>query len=258
MFQILILQLPIVYSLTIALGVFIVIIGLMFFLEGLMLGLMPLGELLGTKLPVKSSLAVILIFAFILGVGATFAEPAIAVLKAAGSGVDPGKAPLLYSLLNEFSGQLVMAVGIGVGIAVLLGVLRFMRGWSLKVLIIPVVIVLTVITLFAHANPLLNPIIGLAWDCGAVTTGPVTVPLVIALGIGVSLIVNTGNSSSSAFGIVTLASLFPVLSVMILGVFHYAADDYYGAKNAKRAEITIAPVTANRNDTLIKNSALFT
>ena len=84
LFQILILQLPIVYSLTIALGVFIVIVGLMFFLEGLMLGLMPLGELLGTKLPVKSSLPVILVFAFILGVGATFAEPAIAVLKNCG------------------------------------------------------------------------------------------------------------------------------------------------------------------------------
>src|SRR3954470_1269265 len=87
LFQVLVLQLPIVYSLTIALGVFIVIVGLMFFLEGLMLGLMPLGELLGTKLPVKSSLAVILIFAFILGVGATYAEPAIAVLKSAGAGV---------------------------------------------------------------------------------------------------------------------------------------------------------------------------
>jgi hypothetical protein len=258
LFQILILQLPIVYSLTIALGVLIVIIGLMFFLEGLMLGLMPLGELLGTKLPIKSSLTVILIFAFILGVGATFAEPAIAVLKAAGSGVDPGKAPLLYSLLNEFSGQLVMAVGAGVGVAVLLGVLRFMRGWSLKVLIIPVVIVLTIITLFAHANEVLNPIIGLAWDCGAVTTGPVTVPLVIALGIGVSLIVNTGSSSSSAFGIVTLASLFPVLAVMILGVFHYAADDYYGAKNANPAPASITQVTANRNDSVINNSELFT
>jgi hypothetical protein len=258
LFQILILRLPIVYSLTIALGVLIVIIGLMFFLEGLMLGLMPLGELLGTKLPVKSSLPVILIFAFILGVGATFAEPAIAVLKAAGSGVDPAKAPLLFSLLNEYSGQLVMAVGAGVGIAVLLGVLRFIKGWSLKVLIIPVVIVLTVITLLAHANPILNPIIGLAWDCGAVTTGPVTVPLVIALGIGVSLIVNTGNSSSSAFGIVTLASLFPVLAVMLLGMFHYAADDYYGAKNAKTQGIVIGHEIRNTKDTVNKGSAKFT
>ena len=258
LFQVLVLQLPIVYSLTIALGVFIVIVGLMLFLEGLMLGLMPLGELLGTRLPVKSSLPVILVFAFILGVGATFAEPAIAVLKTAGSGVDPSKAPLLYSLLHELSGQLVMAVGAGVGIAVLLGVLRFLRGWSLKTIIIPVVIILCVITLFAHGNEILNPIIGLAWDCGAVTTGPVTVPLVIALGVGVSRIVNTGNSSSSAFGIVTLASLFPVLAVMLLGVFHYSADDYYGAKNAKVTEIAITQAAANTNEKLTTKSEIFT
>ena len=258
LFQVLILQLPIVYSLTISLGVFIVIVGLMLFLEGLMLGLMPLGELLGTKLPVKSSLPVILAFAFILGVGATFAEPAIAVLKMAGSGVDPDKAPLLYSLLHEHSGQLVMAVGAGVGIAVLLGVMRFLRGWSLKVIIIPVVIILCAVTLFAHFNDLLNPIIGLAWDCGAVTTGPVTVPLVIALGVGVSRIVNTGNSSSSAFGIVTLASLFPVLAVMLLGFFHYSADDYYGAKNSKISAGAITQVAASTNDKLIRKSEIFT
>lgn len=258
LFQILILQLPIVYSLTIAAGVFIVIIGLMLFLEGLMLGLMPLGEILGTKLPVKSSLPVILFFSFILGIGATFAEPAIAVLKAAGSGVDPNKAPLLYSLLHEFSGQLVLAVGVGVGIAVLLGVLRFLYGWSLKVFIIPLVIVLILVTLFAHVNEILNPIIGLAWDCGGVTTGPVTVPLVIALGIGVGRIVNTDNSSSSMFGIVTIASLFPVISVMILGIVHFYADDYYGAENSKVPKIIATQQNDNARDSLISKSEIFT
>lgn len=258
LFQILILQLPIVYSLTIAAGVFIVIIGLMFFLEGLMLGLMPLGEILGTKLPVKSTLPVILLFSFILGIGATFAEPAIAVLKAAGSDVDPNKAPLLYSLLHEFSGQLVLAVGVGVGIAVLLGVLRFMYGWSLKVFIIPLVIVLILVTLFAHVNEILNPIIGLAWDCGAVTTGPVTVPLVIALGIGVGRIVNTDNSSGSVFGVVTLASLFPVISVLMLGIIHFYAADYYGAENSKVPKIVTTQENDNVRDSLISKSEIFT
>jgi hypothetical protein len=231
LFQIVLLQLPIVYSLMIGFGVLIVILGLMFFMEGLVLGLMPFGEILGAKLPVKSSLPVILIFSFLLGVGATFAEPAIAVLKAAGSGVQPSKAPLLYSLLNEFSGQLVLSVGAGVGIAVLLGVLRFMYGWSLKAFIIPSIIILSGITLWAHYNDILNPIIGLAWDCGGVTTGPVTVPLVLALGIGVCRVVNTGDSSSAGFGIVTLASILPVLAVLTLGSCHYFAKDYYGAEN---------------------------
>ncbi len=232
LFQIVLLQLPIVYSLMIGLGVLVVILGLMFFMEGLTLGLMPFGEVIGVKLPLKSKLPVILIFAFLLGVGATFAEPAIAVLKAAGSGVKPEAAPLLYSLLNEFSGQLVLSVGVGVGIAVLLGVMRFLKGWSLKAFIIPSIVILSAITLYAHFNTTLNPIIGLAWDCGGVTTGPVTVPLVIALGIGVCRVVNTGDSSSAGFGIVTLASILPVLAVLSLGIFHYAADDYYGAKNS--------------------------
>jgi len=241
LFQIVILQLPIVYSLMICVGVAVVIIGLMFFMEGLLLGLMPFGEILGAKLPLKSSLGVILVFAFLLGIGATFAEPAIAVLKAAGSGVKPDAAPLLYSLLNEFSGQLVMVVGIGVGIAVMLGVLRFMRAWSLKPFIIVSIIVLGAFTTWAHFNELLNPIIGLAWDCGGVTTGPVTVPLVLALGIGVCRVVNTGDSSSAGFGIVTLASILPVFAVLSLGTYHYVAEDFYGAKNSKVEKVASAP-----------------
>jgi hypothetical protein len=232
-FQIVVLGLPIVYSLMISTGILIVIIGLMFFMEGLMLGLMPFGEIIGAKLPRKSKLPVILGFSFLLGVGATFAEPAIAVLKAAGAGVIPSKAPLLYSLLNEFSDQLVYCVGAGVGVAVLLGVLRFLYGWSLKIFIIPLVLILSAFTIFAHMNEVLYPIIGLAWDCGAVTTGPVTVPLVLALGIGVCRVVSSGDSSSAGFGVVTLASLFPIIAVLCLGTYHYHADDYYGAPNSQ-------------------------
>lgn len=230
-FQIVVLQLPIVYSLMIAFGVTTVILGLMFFMEGLMLGLMPFGEVIGSKLPRKSKLPVILGFAFLLGLGATFAEPAIAVLKLAGAGVEPNQAPLLYSLLNDFSNQLVFCVGAGVGLAVMLGVLRFLYGWSLKVFIIPLVLLLSSLTIWAHMNETLFPIIGLAWDCGAVTTGPVTVPLVLALGIGVCRIVSSGDSGGSGFGIVTLASLFPIIAVLLLGTYHYHAEDYYGADN---------------------------
>lgn len=230
-FQIVVLRLPIVYSAMIAVGIGVVIIGLMFFMEGLMLGLMPFAEIIGASLPKKSKLPVILGFAFILGVMATFAEPAIEVLKGAGKNVKPDIAPLLYSLLNDFTFQLVASVGVGVGIAVLLGVLRFLYGWSLKVFIVPLVLILATVTIFAHLNDVLSPIIGLAWDCGAVTTGPVTVPLVLALGIGVCRVVSSGDSSSAGFGVVTLASLFPIIAVLSLGIYHYNADDYYGGSN---------------------------
>lgn len=228
LFQVLVLGMPIVYAAMIGAGIAIVAVGLMFFMEGLRLGLMPLGETIGAVLPRNSTLPLILVFAFLLGIGATFAEPAIAVLRQAGSGVRPGDAPLLYSLLNDFSGQLVTAVGVGVGLAVALGILRFFFGWSLKRLIVPGVLTLVAVTLYAHNDPVLQPILGLAWDCGAVTTGPVTVPLVLALGIGVCRIVGEGDTGHAGFGIVTLASLAPILAVLLLGLYHYAADDYVG------------------------------
>ena len=232
-FQVLVLGLPIVYTAMITIGIFIVIVGLMFFMEGLRLGLMPLGETIGAILPRNTPLWGVLLFALILGIGATFAEPAIAVLRSAGAGVRADQAPLLFSLLNDFTGELVAVVGLGVGLAVLLGVLRFYRNWSLKRLILPMVLLLVALTLFANANPQLAAILGLAWDCGAVTTGPVTVPLVLALGIGVCRILGDGDTSNAGFGIVTLASLFPILAVLLLGFYHYFAADYVGAEHYK-------------------------
>lgn len=230
-FQLLILQLPIVFAGMIAVGILIVAFGLMFFMEGLRLGLMPLGESIGAILPRSGNILLILTFSFLLGIGATFAEPAIAVLKAAGSGVAAKEAPLLYSLLNDFSSQLVASVGVGVGFAVLLGVLRFFYGWSLKTIVIPVVSFLLIISLMFNGNDILKDVLDLAWDCGAVTTGPVTVPLVLALGIGVCRVVGTGSSRSAGFGIVTLASLFPIMSVLLLASYHFVAQDFYGAEN---------------------------
>ena len=232
-FQILVLKLPIQFAGMIAAGILVVAVGLMFFMEGLRLGLMPLGEVIGSVLPRKSGVPLILLFAFMLGVGATFAEPAIAVLKAAGSTLEPTRSPLLYSMLNEFSGQLVAAVGIGVGVAVALGVLRFFFAWPLKNLAIPATSILLLLSALYAQVPELNDVLGLAWDSGAVTTGPVTVPLVLALGIGVCRVVSIGSGSSghSGFGIVTLASLFPILAVLLLSGYHYHRGDFYGGEN---------------------------
>ena len=237
-FQILVLGLPIVYSLMIAVGILIVIVGLAFFMEGLRLGLMPLGEILGSTLPRKKiagipCLPASLAFGFVLGAFATFAEPAIGVLRAAGSGVDPTAAPLLWTILNTGAGLLVNCVGVGVGVAVLLGVLRFYKGWSLKPFIYCGVIILSALTLYMQfSDDRLQHVLGLAWDCGAVTTGPVTVPLVLALGIGVCRIVSTGGSSNTGFGVVTLASLFPILAVICYALYLFNTDNYYFASNS--------------------------
>lgn len=200
-------------------GLFAVMIGLMLFMEGLKLGLMPFGETIGNTLPKKASLWVVLAIAFLLGIGVTFAEPAIGALQIAGGTVDPIKAPYLYSLLTTYSGALVLVVGLGVGLAAVLGTMRFIYGWSLKPMIYLSLGPTIILSILAHMHPEVSKIVGLAWDCGGVTTGPVTVPLVLALGIGVASAVGKGNSSLSGFGIVTLASVFPILGVLILGFF---------------------------------------
>ncbi len=219
LFQLIILRQEIRDSWVIAAGLFSVIIGLMLFMEGLKVGLMPFGTLIGKILPSKSRLPVVLAIAFLLGIGVTFAEPAIGALKAAGSIVDPNTAPYLYALLNEWADVLVLMVGMGVGLAAILGTLRFIYGWSLKPLIYLTMLPTIGLTVYIMGDHELSKMIGLAWDCGAVTTGPVTVPLVLSLGIGIASAAGKGHDSLSGFGIVTLASLFPIIAVNLLAIY---------------------------------------
>jgi len=218
LFQTLVLGIPVAQAGVIAAGLSLVVAGLAFFMEGLVLGIMPLGETIGVRLPQKAKLPVILIFSFILGMGATFAEPAVGILKAAGYSVKAWDAPLLFLLLNRCSQQLVYAVGVGVGLAVVVGMLRFMYSWSLKTLLYIIMPVALGFSLWAAFEPNMIFLTGVAWDCGGVTTGPVTVPLVLALGIGICRVVGSASSGASGFGVVTLASALPILTVMSLGL----------------------------------------
>jgi hypothetical protein len=219
LFQIIVMKQNIPDGLSIGLGLLGVVAGLMFFMEGLKVGLMPFGEAIGYYLPIKAKKAVILSIAFILGIGATFAEPAIGVLKEAGKIVDPLKAPLLFAMLNQYSGYTVFAVSIGVGFATLLGIMMFIYGWSLKKLIYFTLAPTLMLTAYAFTDERLSQVIGLAWDCGAVTTGPVTVPLVLSLGIGVAGVIKHKHTNNiPGFGLVTLASMYPIMSVLTLAV----------------------------------------
>ncbi len=219
LFQLFILRHTVSDAMVITMGLGAVIVGLMLFMEGLKVGLMPFGESLGVSLPAKAGLGVVLIIAFILGIGVTFAEPAIGALQTAGSLVDVERAPYLYLLLNQWAGTLVLSVGVGVGLAAALGTVRFIYGWSLKPLIYLTIAPIVMVTLYMAADDELAKVLGLAFDCGAVTTGPVTVPLVLSLGIGIANAAGRGSDSLSGFGIVTLASLFPIIAVMILALF---------------------------------------
>jgi hypothetical protein len=216
LFQLLLLRQGVQRSWLVTAGLLGVMVGLMLFMEGLKLGLMPLGETIGNTLPARSPLPVVLIVCFLLGIGVTLAEPAIGALQEAGKIVKPENAPVLAMFLTSKAGLLKAAVGIGVGLAAVLGTLRFVYGWSLKPIIYASTLPTLALTAYALTDPAMKQMIGVAWDCGAVTTGPVTVPLVLALGIGVASAVGKGESKLQGFGIVTLASLFPIVGVLLL------------------------------------------
>lgn len=201
----------------IAFGIGLVVFGLTFFLEGLLLGLMPLGERVGIRLPQSGGLTTIVFFGLLLGLGSTLAEPAIAALRVMGSGVNAWEAPLLFHILQNEPMKLVMAIGLGVGVSVAAGMIRLYFDTSIKPLIYLIIPVLLAISVIYSLDHKLAALLGLAWDAGAVTTGPVTVPLVVALGIGVSRAISKHKNPSSGFGIIMLASAFPILGVLVLG-----------------------------------------
>lgn len=255
LFQLVVLRESIEQAFQIGWGVFCVIIGLMFFMEGLRLGLMPFSERIGAGLPQSATLPVVLGFAFLVGIGATLAEPSIGVLKQAGVWVSPERAPLLYYLLNKQSMLLVAFVGIGVGIAALLGILRIIKDWRLAPLITPAVLCALGLTVIASLHKTTAPIVGLAWDSGAVTTGPVTVPLVLSLGIGLATVIGRADTGKAGFGIVTLASLFPIITVLLLGLslFHFGAADFSAIGAAAEATGAESPVSVSIGSVLLSS-----
>jgi len=206
---------PIKNALSIAVCVGAAILGLSFFLEGLFLGIMPLGEQCGTRLPSKVGAAGVTVFSIIVGITATLAEPAVAVLQQQGSVIPAWNAPLLYLLLNRGTTWLVTAIAVGVGLSVVLGVYRFMFGWAFKPPVFIIIPVIVAVSCIFDENPILRPLVNLAWDAGGAATGAVTVPIILALGLGVVKI-GGKNTNASGLGLVTLASALPVASVLFL------------------------------------------
>jgi len=200
-------------------GISVVIFGLTFFLEEIRIGLVPVGETIGDTLPRSCSLATVLVFAFVLGNLAAFGEPVIGSLQMAGAGIDPKKAPLLYMLLVQQPLMLTLTISIAVGVAVVIGTARFIFGWSLKPIVLPLVGLAVLLTLYSARDEKLAATIGLAWDTGAVIVGPVLCPLVLALGLGVSRATGKADSGMGGFGSVGLISILPVAAVVLLTLF---------------------------------------
>lgn len=212
-FQTVVLRQPFPEVFDILIGLVLVIFGLVFFIEGLELGLFPIGENLSFALTKKGSAFWLFSFAFLLGFSTTVAEPAlIAVTKEAGRVAVEGK---LISESNElyYTMGLRITVAFSVGLAILLGVLRIIKGWPIYYLIIGGYLIVMLMTVFAPEE-----IIGIAYDTGGVTTSTITVPLVTALGVGLATVIKGRSPMSDGFGLIALASLFPMIFVMGYGM----------------------------------------
>ena len=218
LFQLLVLRQPFPELFSTLMGLLLVIVGLAFFVVGLDIGLFPLGESLAEEFARKGSLIWLLVFSFALGFGTTVAEPAlIAVTKeGATAAAAAGLIKDSSSSLESYALGVRLTVALSVGAAIVLGVLRILRGWSLPLLIVSGYFLIMVMTVFAPRE-----IVGLAYDLGGVTTSTVTVPLVTALGVGLARSIRGRDPLTDGFGLIALASLTPMFFVMIFGLIKH-------------------------------------
>jgi len=195
-----------------AIGGFLVVAGLTFFIFGLRLALFPIGEGIAHSLAKKGSVFWLVVFAFALGFGTTIAEPALIAVAGAAAEVAAGAEAIASSVeaKDSYAQGLRMTVASAVGFALVLGVIRILADWSLPIMIIGGYILVVLITTFAP-----DEIVGVAYDCGGVTTSTVTVPLVAALGVGLASSLKGRNPMIDGFGLIAFASLTPILFVLV-------------------------------------------
>lgn len=214
-FQLLVIRQPIPDLGNLIFGSFLVILGLTLFIQGLEQSLFPLGEDMAYAFARKGSLFWLLVFAFCLGFGSTVAEPAlIAVAEEAALIASQGNMIEATSAAKAgYALDIRLTVALSVGCAIVIGVLRIIRGWPLFYLIIGGYGCILFMTPFAPKE-----IVGIAYDSGGVTTSTITVPLVTALGVGLATAIKGRNPVTDGFGLIAFASLTPMIFVMAYGM----------------------------------------
>lgn len=214
-FQLAVLRQPLPNLAETGAGILMVLLGLTFFLKGLEQGLFPLGESIATAFARKGSVFWLLAFAFALGFGTTAAEPAL-IAVAAEAAAAAARSEVIEHTPEAMAGYalgLRLTVGLSVGFAILIGVVRILKGWRIDVMLIIGYLMVVVMTLFAPRE-----IIGIAYDSGGVTTSTITVPLVTALGVGLASSLKGRNPMLDGFGLIAFASLAPIIFVMAFGM----------------------------------------
>ena len=214
-FQLVILQQPIPNLGEMLYGTFLVVLGLTLFIQGLEMGLFPLGEAMAYAFARKGSFVWLLAFAFALGFGTTIAEPTLIAVaeEAAKVAAAGGAVKNTTEAMDAYAIGLRFTVALSVGFAIMVGVVRIIYGWPIQYLIIAGYIGVVVMTMFAPPE-----IIGIAYDSGGVTTSTITVPLVTALGVGLASSIKGRNPMTDGFGLIAFASLTPMIFVMGYGM----------------------------------------
>ena len=214
-FQIVVIRQPVPDLAEILSGTLLVILGLTFFIRGLEQALFPLGESVAYAFARKANLFWLLLFAFALGFGTTIAEPALTAVSAEAARIAAADGHIAQekTAMANYALGLRLTVAFSVGVAILVGVYRILRGWPIQYLIMGGYIGVIIMTAFAPPE-----IIGIAYDSGGVTTSTVTVPLVTALGVGLASSIKGRNPMIDGFGLIAFASLTPIIFVMAYGM----------------------------------------
>lgn len=215
-FQFVVLKQPLPGVLDLLVGALFVVIGLTLFIQGLEQGLFPIGESLAYSFAKKGSLLWLLLFAFGLGFSTTIAEPALIAVSNEAAEIAGVGGMILNTVdaKDSYAFGLRVTVALSVGLALVIGVFRILKGWPIHYIIIGGYVLVVLVTLIAPKE-----IIGIAYDSGGVTTSTITVPLVTALGIGLATVIRGRNPMIDGFGLIALASLTPMIFVMLYGTF---------------------------------------
>lgn len=205
--QLFVIRLPLNTFIQFLVSVAMVSVGLILFLIGVHIGLLPIGELIGSLLPKTGKLWLVVFFGLLLGFVITVAEPDVRVLAIQVDMVSQG-------VISR--NVLIFAVALGVAISVGLAMMRIILNISLYYLLIAGY---TLVFILAAFTP--SQFVPVSFDAGGVTTGPMTVPFILALGVGVSSVLAGKSTSTDGFGLIALASIGPIIAVLLLGVIYF-------------------------------------
>lgn len=214
-FQLAVLQQPLPNLFGLLTGLLLVLAGLTLFIRGLELGLFPVGESMAHAFVRKGSVFWLIVFAFALGFSTTVAEPALIAIAEEASEIAANANVIADTedAREAYGIGLRLTVALSVGVAIMIGVIRIIKGWPLHIMIAAGYMLVVVMTSVAPRE-----IIGLAYDSGGVTTSTITVPLVTALGVGLASSIKGRNPLLDGFGLIAFASLTPIIFVMLYGI----------------------------------------